>query len=504
MRGAEPRRRGRAPAAAIAAAAVIAVIAAIAPAPAWAQQPQLQARARAIADGVSGDWGIFAWSIDRRQALIAIDHHAPMIPASNNKVFTSIWALDLLGPDHRFTTELLLTGEVRAGVLEGDVILRGSGDPTFGYPELETDPMAPLRTMAQRLRSLGITAVRGSIVADPFVFDTVGVGPAWPNDTGGGSAYYAPRVSGLAFQRNVVFVEVRRGSNGGAPDVQLDPPVSDVVPVVSTVRPGGGRAWAVREPDGDTIRVRGNISGQGPLRFPIGVSRPAALAAGALRAALLEAGIRVQGGVAIGAAPEGAHVVHRRVSIPVAEILPMLNRESDNFFAEHLWKAAAAKAAGVGSYRTGGAASALHFIRRADVPPGELYQFDGSGLSRYDRASAYAMVHALVYAHSRPYSRIFHSSLAVAGDPDGTLNRLFRGSPADGNLHAKTGYIQGVRTLSGYVRAANGELIAFSFLYNGRNTFGSRSAQTELGNLLASYGGGASPVDTTEGADGDR
>jgi D-alanyl-D-alanine carboxypeptidase/D-alanyl-D-alanine-endopeptidase (penicillin-binding protein 4) len=118
-----------------------------------------------------------------------------------------------------------------------------------------------------------------------------------------------------------------------------------------------------------------------------------------------------------------------------------------------------------------------------------MYQFDGSGLSSYDRASAQAMVRALIYAHGRPYSRLWHQSLAVAGDSGGTLSRLYRGSPAAGNLHAKTGFIRNVRTLSGYVRARNGELIAFSFLYNGRNTNGARLVQENLGVLLAEYGG---------------
>jgi serine-type D-Ala-D-Ala carboxypeptidase/endopeptidase (penicillin-binding protein 4) len=172
----------------------------------------------------------------------------------------------------------------------------------------------------------------------------------------------------------------------------------------------------------------------------------------------------------------------------VAALIPKLNQESDNFFAEHLWKAAAHAAVGVGSFSRGGPASALHFMQHAGVPAGELYQFDGSGLSSLSRISANALVRTLVYAHGAEYSEIFHRSMAVAGDPRGTLSRLYRNSPAAGNLHAKTGYIRGVRTLSGYVRAASGEMIAFSFLYNGGNTNGARAVQERLGILLAQYG----------------
>lgn len=451
-----------------------------------AQQPPLQAAAEEIVSGASGTWGVMAWSIDRNAPLFAVDEHQVLIPASNNKIFTAIWALDVLGPDFRFHTDLLIAGEIDdRGVLRGDVVLRGSGDPGFGYPDFTRDPMVPLRTMAQQLHARGVRVVEGGVIGDPFAFDTVLVGPAWPGDTGGGSAAYAPRVSGLAFQRNMVWVEAIPSPRGV--QIRLEPAV-DAVPVVSTVRTGGNRAWAVRHPDQDTIRVRGAVSGRGPHRYGIGVSDPALVAAAALRLALQEAGIQVRGPARVGPTPAGAEGIHRHVSMPLAALIPKLNQESDNFFAEHLWKAAARRAVGVGSYSRGGPASALHFMQQAGVPAGELYQFDGSGLSSHSRASANALVRTLVYAHQAPWSELFHNSLAVAADRSGTMRRLYRNTAAAGNLHAKTGYIRGVRTLSGYVRAANGELIAFSFLYNGGNTNGARAVQEQLGVLLADYG----------------
>lgn len=459
-----------------------------------AQQPaMLQAAAEEIVGRTGGEWGVAAWSIDRSEPLISIHPSLPLTPASNNKVLTAIWALDELGPEYRFPTDLLITGKVRDGVLEGDVVLRGSGDPALGYPPhlgyslFFEAPMTPFRIMAQSLLEHGIHRVEGSVIGDATVFDTILVGPHWPSDTGAGAAQYAPRVSGLAFQRNMVWVEALAGP-GSAPVVRLDPPV-EVIPVLANLHSGSGGAVAVRRPHEDTIRVRGAVSGRGPHRYGIGVADPALLATGALRQALLEAGIQVEGGVALGQTPKDAKLLHRHLSIPLGMMIPFLNQHSDNFFAEHLWKAASAAAIGVGSYRRGGPASALHFVEKLGVPPGEVYQFDGSGLSSDNRVSANALVHALVYAHFRPYSELWHRSLAVAGDPEGTMNRLFRGTAAAGNLHAKTGYIAGVRTLSGYVRARNGELIAFSFLYNGRNTSGARDAQQNLGVLLANYGG---------------
>jgi D-alanyl-D-alanine carboxypeptidase/D-alanyl-D-alanine-endopeptidase (penicillin-binding protein 4) len=456
--------------------------------------PALQAEAEAIVSRTGGDWGVFAWSIDRQVPLISIKASDVMVPASNNKVLTAIWALDNLGPDHRFPTDLLIDGSIENGILRGDVIIRGSGDPAFGYPPplgynvIIESPMTPLDRMAARLKELGVVSVSGDVVGDATAFDDVLVGPNWPSDTGGGAARYAPRVSGLPFQRNMLWVEAVASPDGGEIMVRTDPQVT-AVPVVSTVNRGTSGARVLRYPADDTVRIVGAVSGRGPHRYGVGVADPALLTGDALRYALNRAGITVAGNTRTGVTPEDARIVHRHLSMPVGMMIPFLNRHSDNFFAEHLWKAAAREAVGVGSYQLGGPAAAIHFIGRAGVAPGEIYQFDGSGLSRLTRVSALAMVRALVYAHQQPYSELFHSSLAVAGEPGGTMARLFAGTPAAGNLHAKTGFINGVRTLSGYVTAASGELIAFSFLYNGANTSGARGAQTQLGLLLTNYDG---------------
>jgi D-alanyl-D-alanine carboxypeptidase/D-alanyl-D-alanine-endopeptidase (penicillin-binding protein 4) len=472
------------------------------PAAEQAVSPPLQDEAERIVAKVGGDWGVMAWSIDRGEPLILIHPNEVRTPASNNKVFTAIWALGELGQDYRFPTDLLVTGPIRDGVLQGDVVLRGSGDPAFGYPTWTKDPMEPLRIMAQQLRDRGVRRVRGAVVGDPFVFVTVLVGPKWPRDTGGGSAAYAPRVSGLPIQRNLIWITARPNPRGGAALIELQPDVGDLIPVTSTVRTGGGRAWAVRAADSDTIEVKGAVTGRFAHVYRIGVTEPALMTTGALKDALVEAGIAVDGPARIGHTPEGAVLVHRHYSIPLSVMVHKMNTESDNFFAEHLWKAAAAKALGKGSYARGGPASALYFMRHARVPLGQLYQYDGSGLSEYDRVSPNAMVRALVHADGAPFSEAFHRSLAVAGDRNGTLRNMFRSAPTVGNLHAKTGYINGVRTLSGYVRARSGELIAFSFLYNGRGTSAARGAQVELGDLLANYGTPAATAKETDAKPG--
>lgn len=475
-------------------AAVLAALSVLFPTSAPAQgRPPLQAQAEEIVSSVGGDWGVLAVGVESGDTLIAINADALFIPASNNKIFSAVWALDLLGPDHRFETDLLAAGPIEGGVLRGDLVIRGSGDPAFGYPDFTRDPMDPLRIMAERLRERGVQRVEGAVVGDPFAFDTILIGEAWPRDTGGGSANYAPRVSGLPFQRNVVSIRAVAGA-GGQTVLELTPPV-DVVPVVARSRTGGGRAFAVREPTGDTIQVRGTVTSRASI-FRVGVSNPAMMTTDALRVALEEAGIEVQGATRLGRTPENARLLHRHYSIPLTAMVRMMNNESDNFFAEHVYKAAAKRALGEGSYLRGGPASALHFNEVADVPLGAMYQMDGSGLSLHNRATPRAMIAALLHAHRAPYAEAFHASLAVAGERSGTLRRLFTSTPAAGNLHAKTGFINNVRTLSGFVTSAGGEMIAFAFLYNGRSTSPARGVQTDLGVLLAEYGERPAPSDS--------
>jgi serine-type D-Ala-D-Ala carboxypeptidase/endopeptidase (penicillin-binding protein 4) len=358
------------------------------------------------------------------------------------------------------------------------VFIRGSADPAFGHPDFETDPLNSVRGMARALQRMGVRRVEGSIVGDLSLHSGPNFGPEWPRDTGNGAAKYAPTVSALPFQGDVVWVEVKNGA----------PTTDPLVPEIPVVWERRGGGMAVRSPDSDTIRVRGPESGRVPRRYPVGPAEPGYLAPAALRAALGELGVTVSGPVKLAPAPESATLVHRHYSVPLHEIVYRLNQHSDNFFAEHVWNAAMAKAIGVSAFARGGPASARFFRSFAGVPFGHLWQADGSGLSAQNRTSARAMVLALKAADRAPWSESFHHSLPIASGPEGTLHRMFApGMPAANNLHAKTGYIRHVRTLSGYVRTASGERVAFSMLYNGPSDGAARTVQQQLGNLLASY-----------------
>ncbi len=215
---------------------------------------------------------------------------------------------------------------------------------------------------------------------------------------------------------------------------------------------------------------------------------PARFTAGALVAALERAGVTVDGDVRTGAAPSTATPITGLPSPRVAQLVSVMNRESVNHYAELLYRNAAR-----GPQRQGiGSADAAfdqlqRFLRdRVRGDAGGVFATDGSGLSTLDRVTPRAMVQLLRYANDAPWSAAFHASLPVAGESD-LLRHRMRLTAAQGNLHAKTGTLNDVVGLAGYVRAVNGELLAFSLVYNGRELWGARESIDAMGATMAAW-----------------
>jgi D-alanyl-D-alanine carboxypeptidase/D-alanyl-D-alanine-endopeptidase (penicillin-binding protein 4) len=292
-------------------------------------------------------------------------------------------------------------------------------------------------------------------------------------------------VSALSLNENIVWI-VARAEDGKA-IVELDPP-SAAIPVTSTVRVVAGRAGRVtarRTAEG--ISVTGTIGAQsGPRRYSLVVPEPPLFAAGALLASLRAAGVEVEGRIRVGDTPGDASRVAEVRSLPLASIVSYMNRESINHFAELLYRDAARD-----DDRPGSSASAQERLRellrtKAGVRPQDIRVADGSGLSEADTVTARSFVQLLSYAHRAPWGSVFHASMPVAGESE-TMQRRMRSTPAQGNLHAKTGTTNTVASLAGYVTALNGEVLAFAFIYNGRDRWNARAAMDRMGATLANF-----------------
>ncbi|GJG87853.1 hypothetical protein tb265_30340 [Gemmatimonadetes bacterium T265] len=436
-----------------------------------------------------GRWGAMVVSLSRGDTLFAREPDAPVMPASTMKMFTSVLALDRLGPDWRFRTEVLRTGPLEAdGTVRGDLVVRGDGDPSFsrrfwGGGEYGTGYDAPARALARRVAQAGVKHVVGGVVGDASAFEARTVPDGWLSRYAG-AAYAAP-FGALSMNENVVVVDL-------FPDgrVQLDPPTSAIrVENAVRVTRGSGAAVSIyRAADGHII-ARGAVGRSvRPFTRLVTVADPTAFTAGAVQRALEAEGVTVDGPLRTGPAPAGAEPVARLESPPLAELVAVMNRESINHFAELIFRNAARgpRRDSLGSAAAGNALLGRFLADSVGARPGAVAVTDGSGLSVLDRVTARAMVQLLGFAHRAPFGPAFHASLPVAGESELMRYRMV-GTPAVGNLHAKTGTTDDVIALGGYVTAADGEVLAFSFIFNGRDRWNARATIDAMGATMAGF-----------------
>ena len=438
----------------------------------------------ALAHTRRGQWGVIVVSLSRGDTLFVSNPDAMMQPASTMKMYTTAMALDRFGPDFQYRTAVLRDGELAPdGVLQGSLYLRGEGDPSLS-PRLWGD-LNPMDSLARQIAASGVKRVHGDVVADASAFDNQLVPDGWQSRYLG--AAYAARVSALSLNENIVWVVVE--PNGKQAQISLDP-ATTTIPVESAVRVvagSRGRISAVRR--NGVIQVRGSIGTRsGPLRYSLVVDDPPAFTTGALRAALEKAGIAVDGRVNVGVTPGNATQIAAIPSPPLASIVAEMNRESINLYAELIFRSAARAAAPgqIGSAQTALSTLRTFMAEKVGARPEDVEASDGSGLSVLDRVTPRSMVALLSYAHRAPWGATFHASLPVEGE-SGTLRSRARQTPARGNLHAKTGTTNTVASLGGYVTAKNGEILAFSFLYNGTDRSNARRAMDQMGATMAEF-----------------
>jgi D-alanyl-D-alanine carboxypeptidase/D-alanyl-D-alanine-endopeptidase (penicillin-binding protein 4) len=432
----------------------------------------------------SGEWGAIIVSLTRGDTLFSQNADAMMQPASTMKMYTSAVSLDQFGPDFAFKTPVLRDGAVGSdGTLNGNLYLKGVGDPSMSQRFWHEE--GPMDALARQVAASGIRHIRGDVVGDATAFDDKLVPDGWKSSYLG--AAYAARVSALSLNENLVWIAVH--PENGRAVVTLEPPTT-TIPVENNVRLGGGSGGsisAVRRPDGG-ITVRGSIgANSGPLKYSLVVDNPALFAVGAFRAALQKAGVAVDGQTRLAATPPSAAEVTALVSPPLSQIIGEMDRESINLYAELLFRAAAHTATRQQGSAETGLANLRQFMSRKVGTSGNFVDvMDGSGLSQLDKVTPRSMVQLLSYAHRSDWSPVFHAALPVEGE-SGTLKRRAKGTPARGNLHAKTGTTNDIAALGGYVTAKNGEVLAFSLIYNGSDRWNAKAAMDQIGATMAEF-----------------
>lgn len=411
-----------------------------------------------------GITGICVQSLRDGRILYFHNSRALFMPASNMKIVTAALALDRLGPEYRFATRLSTPARVSQGTLHGDVYLQGFGDPTL--------TTAGLQEFVTTLRQCGIRKVQGSVVVDDSFFPGPRLGRGWSWDYLGD--YYAMEVSALSLNENVVVLHARPGTAAGKPAIlSWDPPARciEVENRTKTGPAGSKQELSVSRALGSRrITVEGSIplgAGSAALE-PVTVDDPALYCGSVFAELLRQARIRVAGGVKHGAVPTGARVLCEHRSAPLSEVLPAFLKPSDNHYGEQIMRtvlAESAKTAGPGATPPSEQDLVGALLVKAGAPVDGMRPVDGSGLSRLDLISPDALVRLLRWTRAQPAGDLLYNALPVAGK-DGTLLRRMRGTAAEGNAHAKTGTVNVVSCLSGYVTTAAGEPLAFSILMN--------------------------------------
>jgi serine-type D-Ala-D-Ala carboxypeptidase/endopeptidase (penicillin-binding protein 4) len=418
-----------------------------------------------------------------------------LLPASNTKLFSSAAALDALGPDFRFHTDVLAAAKVSGGELHGNLYLKGYGDPTA----LESDYQA----LAKQVAAAGIRRVDGDLVADDTYFDKVRLGNGWSWDDE--PYYYSAQTSALTvapdadYDSGTVIVESSPGAKVGTPAQLNVVPQTSAIQLVNTSTTGApGSAYSLsieRDHGTNVVRVTGSIPADdtGGQEW-VTVWEPATYAADVFRRALAANGVRVDGRIKAGTTPVAdARRLARDESMTVGELMTPFMKLSNNMHAEALVKTMGAEATGQGSWAAG-LAVVRGYAQRAGVDLATVRIADGSGLSRMVNLTADSISDLLVSAQREPWFDSWYASMPIAGNPNrfvgGTLRNRMAGTQAANNVHAKTGSLTGVTALSGYVTAADGKLLVFSMLSN--NYLASpRAVEDAVAVTLASWNGQA-------------
>jgi D-alanyl-D-alanine carboxypeptidase/D-alanyl-D-alanine-endopeptidase (penicillin-binding protein 4) len=451
-------------------------------------------------------WGVAL--VDQKGKLVyGRNEHRLYTPASNAKLVVSAVAAALLPPDLTVRTSLYAAGPIQGGVLQGDLVLYGRGDPTLGIRcygtdtlregACDRDPFARFRVLADGLEARGVRVVRGDLVGDGSYYETRLLHPGW--ELFDLNWWYAAPVSGLGFHDNSIDFTWAPGIAPGAPAlISYTPDLGEILFENRTVTvPAGGETDIgdrfFRVPGTDRVWADGTVAmDRAPHTESFAVSDPNRWAARAMRQALADAGIAVTGTTR--STVDSMLYRQARATPPLAEvagrpvrdwIFPVLNT-SQNWFAEMLLKQLGKRLGRSGSWEEGLGVERRFLMDSLHVDSTEFALKDGSGLSPENLVSPWAFTQLLRAIRNHPHYPAFAAGLPVAGGV-GSLRTRFAGTPLAGRVRAKTGSIGQVNTLSGYIDRPDGTWLTFSVQVN-HHTATNKAVLAAIDSLVVEMG----------------
>jgi D-alanyl-D-alanine carboxypeptidase/D-alanyl-D-alanine-endopeptidase (penicillin-binding protein 4) len=449
--------------------------------------PESVQRALAAAKIPEASVSVVVQEVGVHHEILRANAAAAMNPASVMKLVTTYAALEQLGPAYHWRTEAYADGTLADGVLNGDLVLRGRGDPKL---DLES-----FWRLVRALRGKGLREIRGGLVLDRSYFERT-AGDAGRFDGDPFRPYNVLPDALLVNYKSLRFVFVPEPERTAVRVyVEPHPPALELVSVLRLVEgscPEGSAFRALLKPSFEPARPRVIFSGEyrtrcGEGHLNVALLEPNDQVAGVLRQFWAESGGTWKGGangngaVLEGPVPAGARLLHVHESPPLAEIVRDTNKFSNNIMARHLYLTLGAEAAGRPANARKSAAAIRAWLAQKKIAAPELVMENGSGLSRIERISADSLAAMLQAAWKSPVMPEFIASMPVAA-VDGTMRRRLKGDGVAGQAHIKTGLLGDVRAMAGYVLGRSGHRMVVVMLVNHPNAY---QAQAALDALLS-------------------
>jgi serine-type D-Ala-D-Ala carboxypeptidase/endopeptidase (penicillin-binding protein 4) len=460
------------------------------PHPAWPQVAKtaspterfaLRAEALLGSSPVSkGEWGLLIVDAAGGEVLFQKNAASYFVPASNMKLLTTALALDKLGLNYRFHTTVETEGALSAsGLLTGSLILVGRGDPNLSnrkFPfdtkeEFDGTPDKVLAELADQIAARGVKEITGDIVGDDSYFPPERYPDGWEIDDMVWE--YGAAISAIVVDDNTVSLTLTPGEKPGDSVAALLQPATPDFTVKNQVVTSGAKEKAdlrlTREPGAQTVVVTGTLPAKStPHKLVLAIEQPAEHAASLFAQLLVDRGVKFNGKIRAAHEPDPAEssrtVLAEHVSLPLGDTIKLVNKISQNLHTEVLLRTTARQQG-----RWAAPEDLLKFPQefylRVGIAEDDVIQTDGSGLSRHDMVTPRAFVALLQFAQTQPWFPAYYASLPIAG-VDGTLNERMKNAVITGRIHAKTGSVSHVRTLSGYADTPGGRRLIFSFLSN--------------------------------------